>query len=280
MFCPQACKGEDLGKVEFDEEIKKRFKMVYVPNWFSVDLKTGVSRRFSLTYMQQRLFVLTCVSWSPVNLIVFFLSPKMLTITLDESDCFAAWVSAKDAGFSSSDGSDPKRKTFFVLVFAHKKHLHDFSADFLHFLVNLGGLLLQALLEFWPRTRINPMDEEENEVNHGKSVASLAIQSTADAAVFSTAVRDEQAPQMRELLLTLDCFCAHSERRTGKPGAEGKWLFPSATAHPSHLWRSWRQNSVQVKLRYRLGLSAGRSFVETNVFLCLQVAVQRFRRRD
>ncbi|MEQ2216993.1 hypothetical protein XENOCAPTIV_007807 [Xenoophorus captivus] len=38
----KACKGEDLGKVEFDEEIKKRFKMVYVPNWFSVDLKTGV----------------------------------------------------------------------------------------------------------------------------------------------------------------------------------------------------------------------------------------------
>lgn len=34
--------------------------------------------------------------------------------------------------------------------------------------MNLGGLLLQALLEFWPRTRINPMDEEENEVNHGK----------------------------------------------------------------------------------------------------------------
>ncbi len=38
----QACKVEDLGKMEFDEEIKKRFKMVYVPNWFSVDLKTGV----------------------------------------------------------------------------------------------------------------------------------------------------------------------------------------------------------------------------------------------
>ncbi|XP_048650844.1 WD repeat-containing protein 48 isoform X3 [Marmota marmota marmota] len=65
---------------------------------------------------------------------------KMLTITLDESDCFAAWVSAKDAGFSSPDGSDPK--------------------------LNLGGLLLQALLEYWPRTHVNPMDEEENEVNH------------------------------------------------------------------------------------------------------------------
>uniref|UniRef100_A0A8C8HS04 WD repeat-containing protein 48 n=1 Tax=Oncorhynchus tshawytscha TaxID=74940 RepID=A0A8C8HS04_ONCTS len=64
---------------------------------------------------------------------------KMLTITLDESDCFAAWVSAKDAGFSSPDGSDPK--------------------------LNLGGLLLQALLEYWPRTHINPMDEE-TEMNH------------------------------------------------------------------------------------------------------------------
>lgn len=31
--------------MEFDEEIKKRFKMVYVPNWFSVDLKTGVSHK-------------------------------------------------------------------------------------------------------------------------------------------------------------------------------------------------------------------------------------------
>ncbi|KAK3551904.1 hypothetical protein QTP70_031550 [Hemibagrus guttatus] len=100
----KACKVEDLGKMEFDEEIKKRFKMVYVPNWFSVDLKTG-----------------------------------MLTITLDESDCFAAWVSAKDAGFTSPDGSDPK--------------------------LNLGGLLLQALLEYWPRTHSSPMDEE-TELNH------------------------------------------------------------------------------------------------------------------
>ncbi|XP_026097411.1 WD repeat-containing protein 48-like isoform X1 [Carassius auratus] len=100
----KACKVEDLGKTEFDEEIKRRFKMVYVPNWFSVDLKTG-----------------------------------MLTITLDESDCFAAWVSAKDAGFTSSDGSDPK--------------------------LNLGGLLLQALLEYWPRTHINPSDDE-SEANH------------------------------------------------------------------------------------------------------------------
>lgn len=35
---------------------------------------------------------------------------QMLTITLDESDSFAAWVAAKDAGFTSPDGSDPKCK--------------------------------------------------------------------------------------------------------------------------------------------------------------------------
>lgn len=34
---------EELGLVDFEEEIKKRTQMVYVPNWFSVDIKTGVS---------------------------------------------------------------------------------------------------------------------------------------------------------------------------------------------------------------------------------------------
>ena len=40
----QAKKEEDLGEVDFDAEVKKKFKMVYVPNWFTVDLKTGVSQ--------------------------------------------------------------------------------------------------------------------------------------------------------------------------------------------------------------------------------------------
>uniref|UniRef100_A0A8C1FQB0 WD repeat-containing protein 48 n=1 Tax=Cyprinus carpio carpio TaxID=630221 RepID=A0A8C1FQB0_CYPCA len=74
------------------------------------------------------------------NSVAFWDVLKMLTITLDESDCFAAWVAAKDASFTSPDGSDPK--------------------------LNLGGLLLQALLEFWPRTHINPVEEEEIELNH------------------------------------------------------------------------------------------------------------------
>lgn len=54
----KACKVEDLGHVDFDEEVKKRNKMVYVPNWFNVDLKTGVgtyfyiiSKKISLTFI-------------------------------------------------------------------------------------------------------------------------------------------------------------------------------------------------------------------------------------
>ena len=44
MFLLQASKVKDLGKnVDFEEEIKLRSKMVFVPNWFTVDLKTGVS---------------------------------------------------------------------------------------------------------------------------------------------------------------------------------------------------------------------------------------------
>ncbi|KAI0242860.1 WD repeat-containing protein 48 [Lamellibrachia satsuma] len=87
-----AKKVEDLGCVDFEEEIKKRTKMIYVPNWYTVDLKTG-----------------------------------MLTLHLEESDCFAAWVSSKEVGIGqTTDGTETK--------------------------LNFGGLVLQALLEHWPRT--------------------------------------------------------------------------------------------------------------------------------
>lgn len=76
----------------YEEEVKKRSKMVYVPNWFTVDLKIG-----------------------------------LLCIHLEETECFSAWVSAKDYGFITQiEGQDPK--------------------------VNLGCLMLQALLEHWPPT--------------------------------------------------------------------------------------------------------------------------------
>ncbi|XP_044727853.1 WD repeat-containing protein 48 homolog [Chrysoperla carnea] len=86
----KAIKLKDLGQVDYDEEIKKRFKMMYVPNWFNVDLKTG-----------------------------------MVTINLgqDETDCFCAWVNAKDAGLV--EGVDPDHK------------------------VNYGRLMRQALLQNW-----------------------------------------------------------------------------------------------------------------------------------
>ena len=50
----QAKKEEDLGEVDFDAEVKKKFKMVYVPNWFTVDLKTGVSQLRSYDTLHQR----------------------------------------------------------------------------------------------------------------------------------------------------------------------------------------------------------------------------------
>ncbi|XP_002730546.1 WD repeat-containing protein 48 [Saccoglossus kowalevskii] len=101
----KACRIKELGKVDLELEIKNRFKRVYVPNWFSVDLKIG-----------------------------------MLCIHLEESDCFAAWVSAKDVGLEPNDGADAK--------------------------VNFGGLLLQALLEHWPRTHaMTHLDDITNHVN-------------------------------------------------------------------------------------------------------------------
>ena len=62
IFPTQACKMEELGKVDFEEAVKERQQTVFVPNWFTVDLKTG-----------------------------------MLTIHLgqDENDCLSAWVSAR-----------------------------------------------------------------------------------------------------------------------------------------------------------------------------------------
>jgi hypothetical protein len=64
----QACKIEELGQQQdFESAVKERQQMLYVPNWFTVDLKTG-----------------------------------MLTIHLgqDENDCLSAWVSARYEEFS------------------------------------------------------------------------------------------------------------------------------------------------------------------------------------
>lgn len=35
-------KVKDLGQVDFDNELKQHNQKVFIPNWFTVDLKTGV----------------------------------------------------------------------------------------------------------------------------------------------------------------------------------------------------------------------------------------------
>ena len=100
----KACKVADLGNVDFDQAVEERQQTVYVPNWFHVDLKTG-----------------------------------MLTIHLgqDENDCLSAWVSARETGLAPNE---------------------------LEQKVNYGGLLLQALLEHWPR----PYNiEDESDIDSG-----------------------------------------------------------------------------------------------------------------
>ena len=47
VYSSQAIKVEELGKVDFESEKQKRNKAIFVPSWFTVDLKTGVSRILS-----------------------------------------------------------------------------------------------------------------------------------------------------------------------------------------------------------------------------------------
>lgn len=82
-------KVSNHGKTDIDVVVKDHFKKVFVPSWFSVDVKSG-----------------------------------LLEITLDESDVFSAWVSAKEAGLVEKP-TDTKS------------------------LANYGGLLLKSLFEHW-----------------------------------------------------------------------------------------------------------------------------------
>lgn len=108
-------------------------------------------------------------------------------------------------------------KAFFVLV--DSRNLTNML--FFHS-VNLGGLLLQALLEFWPRTHINPMEEEEAEVNHGKA-----------SHLIKKKVTGGRLASLLKAALFLH-FC--SQRRTGEPASERQWLFPGASPHSGNLW--------------------------------------------
>lgn len=90
--------------------VEERQQTVFVPNWFTVDLKTG-----------------------------------MLTIHLgqDENDCLSAWVSARETGLAPNETLEQK--------------------------VNYGGLLLQALLEHWPRPYVDEESEMESQMGPSRS---------------------------------------------------------------------------------------------------------------
>ncbi|PAV88354.1 hypothetical protein WR25_07590 isoform B [Diploscapter pachys] len=86
-----ACKRiADYGHKPFEDIIKDYSRKIFVPSWFTVDVKSG-----------------------------------MLQVNLDESDVFAAWLSAKDAGFEDSDNK-----------------------------INYGGMMLRSLFERWPRSSL------------------------------------------------------------------------------------------------------------------------------
>ncbi|XP_003380961.1 WD domain, G-beta repeat-containing domain protein [Trichinella spiralis] len=134
----RARKAKDFGCQNFEQKLKEQFKMLFVPNWFSVDLKTG-----------------------------------MLQITLDEADCFSAWVSAKDAKLGNINNVDVK--------------------------LNFGGLLLQALLEHWPRAQ-SVQDQPEEGTGFDKRFSNgyfavpghtpLIFWCTSGRALFRLACRD------------------------------------------------------------------------------------------
>ena len=71
----KACKLADLGNVDLEQAVEERQQTVFVPNWFTVDLKTG-----------------------------------MLTIHLgqDENDCLSAWVSARETGLAPNETLEQK----------------------------------------------------------------------------------------------------------------------------------------------------------------------------
>ncbi|CAD5114331.1 DgyrCDS3469 [Dimorphilus gyrociliatus] len=71
-----ATKVKDLGDVSLEDEREKETRNnIYVPNWFTVDMKTG-----------------------------------MPTVHLDENDCFSAWILARDAdlNINTGDSNDAK----------------------------------------------------------------------------------------------------------------------------------------------------------------------------
>eukprot|EP00112_Aurelia_sp_Birch-Aquarium-sp1_P016107 Seg362.6 transcript_id=Seg362.6/GoldUCD/mRNA.D3Y31 product="WD repeat-containing protein 48" protein_id=Seg362.6/GoldUCD/D3Y31 len=125
---------ESLGRVNFEEEMQSRIEPIHVPNWFCVDAKTG-----------------------------------MLNVTLDESDCFAAWMVLEDV--PSLKLQDPSKGV---------------SGDFRF--ANYGLLLLQSLLEHWPETHRQVASDSGTDVDAG------TIASTVTGSDIKVQIENKQYP--------------------------------------------------------------------------------------
>ncbi|KAH9406935.1 WD repeat-containing protein 48 [Tyrophagus putrescentiae] len=120
-------KTEDLGRVDFEAEVKRRFRTVYVPNWFTVDLKMG-----------------------------------MLAVHLEESDAYAAWVSAREFGFTLANSAAGAGSSTGTTSGASDSDDNGSQAPPPDTKVNLGGLVLQALFEYWPQSYVTLLDSLES----------------------------------------------------------------------------------------------------------------------
>jgi WD repeat-containing protein 48 len=146
----EARKVEDIGSgVDFEAEVKKRSIKTFVPNWFSVDLKTG-----------------------------------MLSIVLEDPECFSAWVSAKEFGFATGN-PDPK--------------------------INLGILVLQALFEHWVQT--HPLDNELEGENGCQVNGNTAASGMNDA----TDEEDEEETHDTDSSPTTGCY-KYNRSQVQSPG--------------------------------------------------------------
>jgi WD repeat-containing protein 48 len=105
-----AVKESELGMVDLDVEAQRRQEDLFIPNWFSCDIKTG-----------------------------------LLSIRLEENDCFSAWVMGNNTNIPNTD--DLK--------------------------LNYGALMLKALFEHWPESHLAKQQQTVKE--HSADPAEIPV---------------------------------------------------------------------------------------------------------
>ncbi|PAA61699.1 hypothetical protein BOX15_Mlig003646g2 [Macrostomum lignano] len=148
-------KLQDLPPGSFDQRVADMTaKRVFVPSWFSVDLKTGLPM-----------------------------------IHLEEQDCFSAWVSQRDSGIAVD--SLPREPQVAGGVAQPDSK------------INYGGLVLQALFEHWPPTRVRKEDGGYTRANMYFSVPQhtpVVLSESTGRTLFRLLVRDSGGESENSIL--------------------------------------------------------------------------------